>query len=367
MRIVGLYPPEKNSRLFKVYAYILYFIALTPTSVLGFLDIYLKEDVDVVEMSYSALISIQMAFFTMKLSPFIRNGNKIKKCINYFESPNFDLFNKEHKKIIEESVDVCRRNSVVFLGGVIVSFCFWSVTPFWRANNLPLDVWVPFDPFASVINYCIVYSVLAVGLAYGALASAGVDPLIGGLAYHAAGQLKILKNNLQYLDEHAEEEVSKMDRSCFQREAMKFEIIYNKIGQAINHHKAILLFFKEYEECFSLPVFSQFMASTLIFGMCCLRLSRSNSLITAIYMGKWYEYNIKSKKALIILMESFKRPMVATAGTIFDLSLDTFSMSKTLSTAVYMGEWYEYDMKIKKALITLMEGSKKPMRATAGK
>jgi hypothetical protein len=52
---------------------------------------------------------------------------------------------------------------------------------------------------------------------------------------------------------------------------------------------------------------------------------KNNGLTDAVYMGKWYEYDVKSRKALIILMERSKRPMIVTAGKILDLSLVTFS------------------------------------------
>jgi hypothetical protein len=42
-------------------------------------------------------------------------------------------------------------------------------------------------------------------------------------------------------------------------------------------------------------------------------------------MGNWYEYDISSRKALLILMERSKRPVVITAGKILNLSLETFT------------------------------------------
>ena len=42
-------------------------------------------------------------------------------------------------------------------------------------------------------------------------------------------------------------------------------------------------------------------------------------------MGTWYEYDLKSKKALIILMERSKRPIIVTAGIILESSLVTFT------------------------------------------
>ncbi|RZC41685.1 7tm 6 domain containing protein, partial [Asbolus verrucosus] len=51
----------------------------------------------------------------------------------------------------------------------------------------------------------------------------------------------------------------------------------------------------------------------------------SNTLTTSIYMGNWYEYDTKSKKVLLILMERSKVPMKVTAGKLLDLSLETFT------------------------------------------
>jgi hypothetical protein len=42
-------------------------------------------------------------------------------------------------------------------------------------------------------------------------------------------------------------------------------------------------------------------------------------------MGRWYEYDLKSRNALILLMERSKRPITVTAGKILDLSLVTFT------------------------------------------
>lgn len=43
-------------------------------------------------------------------------------------------------------------------------------------------------------------------------------------------------------------------------------------------------------------------------------------------MSEWYTYDEKSKKALLTLMERAKRPIRVTAGKLLDLSLTTFVM-----------------------------------------
>ncbi|KAJ8943459.1 hypothetical protein NQ314_009741 [Rhamnusium bicolor] len=63
---------------------------------------------------------------------------------------------------------------------------------------------------------------------------------------------------------------------------------------------------------------------------------KSNTVTTAIYMSEWYNFDQKSKKALIILMERAKRPMMVTAGKLLDLSLATFTMASKLDQYTYM-------------------------------
>jgi hypothetical protein len=77
-------------------------------------------------------------------------------------------------------------------------------------------------------------------VSYAAYSSGAVDPLIAGLACQATGQLRVLKDNLQYLNEHADEEMSKKTNIHSDERRIKSRIIYNKIKQCIDHHDAIL-------------------------------------------------------------------------------------------------------------------------------
>ncbi|KAJ8974562.1 hypothetical protein NQ317_007333 [Molorchus minor] len=126
------------------------------------------------------------------------------------------------------------------------------------------------------------------------------------------------------------------------------------------------MYVKDLETAYSFVVFSQFIASIIVICISLLQLSivsgailddvsldgtfhvhytngnffytaitepnctksckkRSNSVINSIYMSDWYNFDDKSKKALLTLMERAKRPMKMTAGKLLDLSLDTFA------------------------------------------
>ncbi|RZC42959.1 7tm 6 domain containing protein, partial [Asbolus verrucosus] len=306
MKACYLYPPLQHKCLYKMAAYLMHlcFVMLVPT--LGILHLLLEDNLDMERVNYNAAFLAQTTCFTTKLLPFIRDGQRIRKCIDYFDSSLFTVTRQKQKTIIDNCIKVCRRNTFIFLvcaGGAVGS---WATKPFfWEGHKLPVDVWLPFNTSEKLIIYYPVYFIIAIGPCFASVATGVIDPLIAGLAYNATTQIKILKDNLQYLSEYADEEMLKNRKtsSTEQISIIKNEIIYNKIRQSIDHHDAILNFVKEYEKCFSLVVFSQFAASVF-----------SNTVADAIYMSKWYDYDAKCKKALIILMERSKVPIAVTAG-----------------------------------------------------
>ncbi|RZC32666.1 7tm 6 domain containing protein, partial [Asbolus verrucosus] len=361
MGAFGLYPPETSGFLYKVQAYFLYSAFTLPIPILGTLYFILDEEINAA-LDGNAFLIVEMACQITKLFTFIRNGDKIRKCIHYFEKPFFANYTDKQKKIIDRCSRICRRNSIIFLVSIIGGNIFWATRPFFsKEQKFPVDVWFPYNPMAGTKIFYSVYLFLVMGNGYSSMACAAVDPLIGGLACLAAGQLEVLKDNLQHLNEYAGKESEKLSRTGFCGKIKKSRIIYSKIHDCIDHHNAILKFVNNYEECFSSAVFSQFLGSTLVICFCCLQLSKvqpmsynffsmisflsvflaqiyiycyygtvlfeeSNTLTNAIYMGRWYEYDVKSRKALVILMERSKKPILITAGTILDVSVGTFTM-----------------------------------------
>nr|XP_015839876.1 PREDICTED: odorant receptor 94b-like [Tribolium castaneum] len=357
MQILRLYPSQRYTRLHQLQACIMYvfFIILVPT--LTIYNYIIQENFDILQFNYTATFLAETVSWIAKLLPFITNANRMKKCITYFGTRYFEEMLQRYTsaKIMKECISVCRRNSTVFLYGVICGMTSFITKPlFWKGYQLPLDMWLPFDATSGPGIYYTTYSFLAIAISYCAFAGTLIDPLIGGLACHATGQLKVLKVNLQHLKEYTETEVKQSDETSDQ-------IMYEKIRQCIDHHNAILIFVKEFENCFSLVVLSQFTGSMVAICFCCLQLSmvdlvsmsalsstiyifiilgqfffycyygsrlfeENNSLTNGIYMGQWYEYNIKLKKALIILMERSKVPMLITAGKILPLNLETFTL-----------------------------------------
>ncbi|RZB40845.1 7tm 6 domain containing protein, partial [Asbolus verrucosus] len=358
MRILGLYPPETYKYLYKVCSYITYSIFVVLVSLLAILYVIFDEQHDILQLNLTGIYLAETVSFITKLLPFIRNGSRIKKCINYFGAPYFLPYLNKHKEIIDKCNNICRRNSMAYFTGVLLGEITWNIKPLlMKGNRFPIGIWLPFDAAADTRIYWTTYIFLAAASVYNGFAGTLVDPLIGGLACQATGQLKILKYNLQHLKESAKIETGTNE--------MIFSDLHSKIRESIELHKAILIFVQEYEECFSWIIFSQFASSVFGICFCCLQLSAAapmsfnafsaityimimigqiyfycyyatqlleevflanDSLTNAIYMGQWYEYDIVSRKALIIIMERSKKPMIVTAGKIISVTLQTFTM-----------------------------------------
>ncbi|KYB29103.1 Odorant receptor 33a-like protein [Tribolium castaneum] len=260
-----------------------FFIILVPT--LTIYNYIIQENFDILQFNYTATFLAETVSWIAKLLPFITNANRMKKCITYFGTRYFEEMLQRYTsaKIMKECISVCRRNSTVFLYGVICGMTSFITKPlFWKGYQLPLDMWLPFDATSGPGIYYTTYSFLAIAISYCAFAGTLIDPLIGGLACHATGQLKVLKLS-------------------------KIKTFGYYFIQLVFYFGVILA--QIYFYCF--------YGSTLF--------EESSSIINAVYSSKWYDFDVPCRKALLILMERAQTPITVAAGKIMDLSLVTFA------------------------------------------
>ncbi|KAJ3658558.1 hypothetical protein Zmor_010291 [Zophobas morio] len=357
LSIFGLYITGNNSAFFKVRAYALYFFLLVMGTILILTNLILKNNISGMQMNLMVTYVVETMSIWFKVLPFIRNGERIKKCIDFFGQSDFAPRDTQEQEIIDECVAICRRNCTAYFCGIIITVILWNVPVYFgKEKTFPVQLWLPYDPISSsLIYYGTLFYATAV-IMYDALLGTVTDPLIGGLAYHATAQLKILKYNLQTLDKHIEDG-SDTNRNEFK--IINYKTAYKHLKHCINHHNNILSFVVEYEECFSGCVFWQMAGSLLSLCFCCIGLTlatvasvnaltylfsasiisfqilfychygtllyeENNSLINAICMGPWYQYDVKIRKMLLIIMERSKRPMILTAGAVINVTLETF-------------------------------------------
>ncbi|XP_044258924.1 odorant receptor 94b-like [Tribolium madens] len=355
LTLIGLYPPKNHSILYSIYSIFLFLAVFVPVLVLGLPNFFFIEDVTSIDFSDFVTVGIIVYFF--KIMPFLTSITKIQNCINYFDTFKYRV--KSEEKIIEDCVGSCRRNTNVFLIGCCVSYLGFVAQVLLREEpeKLPLKLWLPFTNEEKPLFYYCIYCALLLAIGYATLACGVIDPMIGGLACHAAAQLQLLKRNLQYLDEYAEE------KNTVQSNTGKkvHDVFYEEIIGCVHRYQQIVTFVNLFKNSFSQVVFSQLLGSVFVIGLCCLQIVKMKeidvnfvitvnyfwvilfqiffycyygtmlieenyTLTNAIYMSKWYEYSIREQKTLIILMERSKKPMIITVGRILDLSLDTFTM-----------------------------------------
>lgn len=95
-----------------------------------------------------------------KTLSFLRNGHKIKKCIHYFETPDFAFQTPGEKKIVDECVRICERNVKIYFVALSVAVNSWFVLPIVeQSQKLPIDIWLPYeidDPAVYYLSYVFV-------------------------------------------------------------------------------------------------------------------------------------------------------------------------------------------------------------------
>ncbi|XP_030750801.1 odorant receptor Or1-like [Sitophilus oryzae] len=195
--------------------------------------------------------------------------------------------------------------------------------------------------------------------------NSALDTLITGLIYQAAVQVRIIKDTMANLEEFAEEKLGAEHETLtsFEREnrdTLKDKLVYGKISQCVYRYGMIKKFVLDIEDAYSIAIFLQFGISVLLICVQCFQLTLVEplsyrflyiiiTLITTtsevfmycyagsliynetlffnsdLYITNWINLDLKSKRALITLMEYGKRPFVIRAGKLFDLSLDTFA------------------------------------------
>jgi hypothetical protein len=134
---------------------------------LTILNFIVEEHLDILQLNNTATFLSETICWIIKLLPFLTNGQRIKKCINYFGDTYFKAMlcgDTERKNIINNSIEVCRRNSLVFLVGVIGGLASFIIKPlFLNSQRLPLNMWLPFRTSENWI-YIAVYLFLAIGI-----------------------------------------------------------------------------------------------------------------------------------------------------------------------------------------------------------
>ncbi|XP_023310034.1 odorant receptor Or1-like [Anoplophora glabripennis] len=363
LKIFGLYPYDSFPKLYKPYAFFFYIAFTVITPILALVAIIVSEDHDIAAISQKGFMIVELNAMIVKLLPCKINPEGTRRTVFALNKKIFNSQLPEQDHILSEAVRNIKYVLLIFSTTCTCAVMTWASLPLmYNDRRFPFEVWLPFDPFQNTAVYLFLYLFVFLCTMNGGVDNAVLDTMVASLIYHAACQIRVLKDTLLHLDRRIEDQISKEGKSLSteEREQLKNKVIYKKICDCIDHYDAIYEFVQDLERTYTVVVFSQLLSSVIIICICCLHLSvavpltipffstssftvailmeqflycysgallneESNSVVTAIYMSDWYNYDKKSKKALLILMERAKRPMTITAGKIMDLTLVTFA------------------------------------------
>ncbi|KAJ3649486.1 hypothetical protein Zmor_021226 [Zophobas morio] len=315
LKFVGLYDRNRRGIVYKIGTYFLYFLTIVLT-ILIVVKLFVGENDDFDQWSRSLMYLNTSTSCHLKFIPLMVNGPRIKKCINFFGNKRFAPKNNQEKKIIEDCVYICKRNFFIYVSLVILLEFSWSIMPLLdEKQKLPADIWLPAG--AKPVLLCAAYLYCSAVIFYNGITTTMIELILAGLPYHATGQFKILKSNLQNL-------VPDLPQNGTDS-IIRFEDADKVLRKCIFLHNNILYFIAEFEDCFSWTLFFQIVTTTLGLCFCCLGYVSNNELRDAIYLGPWYRYDVKIRKTLLIIMERSKVPITLTAGKVVNLDYGIFT------------------------------------------
>ena len=226
LKVIGIYPLDNYKLLHKVYAYVIYVVSMVPVSIFCLLHFTCASDLT--DFKNNDFVMIAVIFYTIKFFPCLLNRNKIKQCIHYFD--RFDYSLADHKKIIDECVSTCQRNSKIFFMGCVAAVTGLAGQTLMNLDELSLDIWLPKFVREKPLYFYTVQFLIVAAATYSGMSCGTIDSLMGGLCYHATAQIRVLKRNLQLLDQSV---------SVFEDKAAKSRRIFLEIKKCVRHHQAI--------------------------------------------------------------------------------------------------------------------------------
>ncbi|KAJ2949692.1 hypothetical protein O0L34_g15623 [Tuta absoluta] len=317
---------------------------------------------DVAEGLYLFLSEMYTYF---KIAVFWLNREKILNLIEYLYCDEFKPKEKEHRAIVRRSIERARNvmtyYSTMCVGAVSVGIIMPITENF---EVLPTNVEYPFFSVYNSPTYEIIYAHHVYYKPATCIIDGVMDTLLAAFVASAIGQIEILSYNIRNFTAVAERR-RKRDIADNKYLGSSSEN-YSKavLRDCIIHHNSIIKYVSMIESAFSLASALQFMLSVMVLCLigiqflsieepmshpmqivwmmiyltCMLTeffilcwfgdelIWKSNELRRAAFEAPWLDISPKTSMFIIIFLERCNRPLRVTAGKIFTLSLDTYTV-----------------------------------------
>lgn len=169
LKAIGAWPMFDRT---KNIAYIIFVIVIyfTPFTILPVISIYMDGHKDLVNITKNTFIPFEVLFIPLKIISLYRNHDKLKEVVEFWDTVEnkFKLVrSRKQEKIVEETIKFAVKIYWYYTGFCLLAVVVFATKPLqYDHKTLPLDAWLPFDPFSNVFVYAfvVVYQIICMYL-----------------------------------------------------------------------------------------------------------------------------------------------------------------------------------------------------------
>ncbi|XP_049872165.1 odorant receptor 46a-like [Pectinophora gossypiella] len=323
-----------------------------------------RENIGDIAAGLYLFLSEMYTYF--KIAVFWMNRDKIMQLLTYLYCKEFKPKEAEHREIVRKSIERARNvmsyYSTMCVGAVSVGIIMPLTENF---EVLPTNVEYPFFDVYKSPAYEIIYIHHVYYKPATCIIDGVMDTLLAAFVASAIGQIEILAFNMRNFTMVAERRRRQAitENKCNGNTTTDY---YTRavLKECIVHHNSIIKYVSMIESAFSLASALQFMLSVMVLCLVgiqflsieepmshpmqmmwmaiyltCMLIEvfilcwfgdeliwKSIELRQAAFEGPWLTNSPKTNMYLIIFLERCKRPLRVSAGKVFTLSLDTYTI-----------------------------------------
>nr|AOG12953.1 odorant receptor [Eogystia hippophaecolus] len=352
MTVTGVWLPTalKCSHLryiYYIFAFMYHLLFVLPIIYMEFGVLYQVLG-NIEQMANTSLLLVTHIAQCVKICVMWYKQDEIHSLLVTLDSSTFTREDSNKKQILKDVIQTTYTVSKVFISLVVITGIFWGIYPMLKPT-LDLPIQYPnIPPEYKIFPFVYLYQI--VNLTITAIAIASIDFLVGASMALVSAEMDILSYELSLVGK-----INKKDDKGNTDIKRDYVIIIS----CVEFHENIIKFVKDLEKIFGFPVFFQFFTSAIIICETAFRITNSTETIELLamvlyfmciitellmycyygdllkrkservvemaYCCNWENTDVRTQRALLLLMQRAQRTLVLRAGNMFELSMMTFS------------------------------------------
>ncbi|XP_015127536.1 odorant receptor Or1 isoform X2 [Diachasma alloeum] len=197
-KYAGIWPAGVKNKSLRYIYYI--YNSISPTIwfgsffILQFIHI-LMVITDLEKLMHSIYLMISYCAMACKYHSILWYRRRLEELFNTLNEPIFKPRLPSHFDVMNESMRIARRDSIIFLSSGICATIFWTFWPLFdkksEENELAYNMWCPLDISRSP-TFELVYAYQTIAITYNTMFNTMTDTVICGLLKMMSGHLDVL-------------------------------------------------------------------------------------------------------------------------------------------------------------------------------